>query len=450
MVACAKKTSTTRPNVIYILADDMGYGDLSCYGQKKLQTPNIDQLAKEGIRFMNHYAGNTVCSPSRAVLMTGMTTGTCYIRGNAAGKIGEPVCALDSVWTVLPELFKHAGYVTGAYGKWGLGNTNVAGDQNPLNHGFDEYCGWINQSAAHNYYPKTYVLNGKEIALEDGGYIHDLIMDRAFDFIRKSVDSKKPFFCYIPTAIPHAAMQAPKALHEKWRKALPQFDTIIGTYKAGPNEKCADVINPIAGFAAMIEHLDDQVGQLMAMLKELGVDENTLVIFSSDNGAHHEGGHDPHFWNSTGGLRGGKRDMHEGGIRVPMIARWPQVIAKESTTNLISTFSDIVPTMCEILQQDIPMQANGLSFLPTLKGEKKQAQHKYVYFEFHKGSNLFSTAIRMGKWKAFQEKGKPMELYNLDVDPFEKNDVSTSHPDLIKQFESIILEASDPTTLRKI
>ncbi len=435
-----------KPNVIYILADDLGYGDLSCYGQKKLQTPNIDRLAKEGIKFTNHYAGNTVCSPSRAVLMTGIPAGSCYIRGN----INSPICALDSKWTVLPEIFKQAGYATGAYGKWGLGETNTEGDQNPLTHGFDEFFGWKDQLEAHTYYPSSYVHNGKEIPLPKGTYIHDLIMNQAFDFIRSNAKAKKPFFCYIPTAIPHAAMHAPQPLHDKWRKLLPQFDNKIGKYNAGPDEECPSVQNPIAGFAAMMEHLDNQVGELMKMLKELGVDNNTLIVFTSDNGAHDEGGHDPKFWNSTGGLRGGKRDMHEGGIRVPMLARWPNVIAAGTTTGHISYFGDVVPTMATLLGQSIPVQSKGISFLPTLQGKKKQPQHEYIHIEFrHSASHtLVSMAVRMGKWKAFQAKDHAMELYDLEADPFETKDLAASEPSIVKKMEQIMQEASDPSTLR--
>ena len=224
----------TPPNVIYILADDLGKGDLGCYGQKKLKTPSLDRLAKEGMKFSSHYSGNTVCSPSRAVLMTGQHPGHVHCRGNG----NEPGLALDPKMTTLPEIFKNAGYATGAFGKWGLGHTNEAGAQNPLSHGFDHFSGWKNQMIAHTYYPTSIVRDGKEIPLKEGTYIHDLIMEDAFSFIEKSVKQKKPFFCYIPTAVPHAAMHAPKELHEKWRKVYPEFDQRIGKYGAGPGEPC--------------------------------------------------------------------------------------------------------------------------------------------------------------------------------------------------------------------
>jgi len=395
-------SAAEKPNVVYILADDLGYGDLSCYGQKKFKTPNIDRLAKEGLRFTDHYSGNTVCSPSRASLMTGQHPGHCYLRGNT----GPTIAALDPDVTVLPEVFKAAGYATGAFGKWGMGITCNPAPEDPLGHGFDEFYGWKSQSIAHTYYPSSVVHNGKEIPLKKGTYVHPLIMGKAREFISRSVKDGKPFFCYIPTAIPHAAMHAPKELHEKWRKKFPQFDKKIGKYGAGKGEECPPVVNPIAGFAAMMEHLDDEVGEVLDLLKELGVDDNTLVMFASDNGAHLEGGHDPNFWNSTGSLRGHKRDMHEGGIRTPMLARWPAVIKAGRTTDHAGAFWDVLPTVAEMIGQPVPEQSDGISFLPTLRGETaKQKAHDYLYWEFTKGKDqkIFSRAVRKGKWKAYRQ-----------------------------------------------
>tara|TARA_B110000881_G_C18558481_1_gene508365 strand:- start:200 stop:1627 length:1428 start_codon:yes stop_codon:yes gene_type:complete len=445
-----------KPNVIYILADDLGLGDLSIYGQKEFKTPNIDRIGTEGIKFTAHYSGNTVCSPSRAVLLTGQHPGKVAVRGN----IGEADGLLDPHQVVLPEVFKHAGYATGAYGKWGLGHTHKPGKPNPLTHGFDEFCGWKSQTIAHTYYPTTYVHNGKEIPLKKGKYVHDLIMDHSMKFIERSAKAQKPFFCYIPTAVPHAAMHAPKHLHEKWRKIYPEFDHLIGKYTVhGGNgtETCEDVINPIAGFAAMIENLDNQIGNILALLKKLGIDDNTLVIFTSDNGAHLEGGHDPKFWNSSGSLRGHKRDMHEGGIRTPMLARWPGVIAPGRTTDHISAFWDVLPTMCELIDLPVPDQSDGISFLPTLRGSgSRQEPHDHLYFEFCKGQNqsIFSQAVRKGKWKAYRNfqkasKGhkagmKPLEIYNLDADPFEKNNLANQMPELVKEMEAIIEKSHSP------
>ena len=429
-----------RPNVIYILADDLGYGDLSCYGQEKFATPNIDRLASEGMKFTAHYSGNTVCTPSRAVLMTGQHSGHCYVRGNLGGEQGAE---LDPQMTVLPEVFKSAGYATGAFGKWGLGQTHLEGDANPLTHGFDEFYGWKSQSIAHTYDPTTVVYNGKELPLESGTYIHKPVMEHAREFIASSAKSNTPFFCYIPTAIPHAAMHAPKELHEKWRKKFPQFDNKIGKYGAA-GEPCPDVKNPIAGFAAMMEHLDNEVGEILSLLQKLGIDENTLILFASDNGAHKEGGHDPNFWNSTGNLRGHKRDMHEGGIRSPLLARWPGVIEPGTTSAYISGFQDVLPTMSELVGQPIPRQADGLSFLPTLKGDTDaQEEHDYLYFEFCKSpkQQIFSQAVRVGDWKAYRQKGKAIELFDLSKDPYEQNDLAKAQPKIIARMQAIIGEA---------
>jgi arylsulfatase A-like enzyme len=436
------------PNVIYILADDLGYGDLSCYGQTKFQTPHIDRLASEGLRFTAHYSGNTVCSPSRANLMTGQHPGHIYIRGNLTAEQGAQ---LDPKMTVLPEIFKAAGYATGAFGKWGMGQTHEGGSSNPATHGVDTFVGWKSQTIAHTYYPSTYVKNGVEIPLKSGVYLHDIVMDEARAFIKSSVSAQKPFFCYIPTAVPHAAMHAPKALHEKWRKVFPEFDSKIGKYGAG-EEDCPDVVNPIAGFAAMMENLDNEVGAILNLLEDLGVDDNTIIMFASDNGAHKEGGHDPNFWNSTGSLRGMKRDMHEGGIRTPMLVRWPNVVAPGKTTDHPSAFWDIMPTMAELVGQPLPAQADGISFLPTLKGQNaQQKKHDYLYWEFTKGPDqvIFSQAVRKGKWKAYRQAGKKMEIYNLDKDPYEQNDLATKMPKIVADMKAIIQEAHVPLPSQK-
>ena len=444
LCACGTSFAANLPNVVYILADDLGYGDLSCYGQDKFQTPNIDRLAAEGLKFTNHYSGNTVCSPSRAVLMTGQHSGHCHVRGNLSGERGAE---LDPAMQVLPELFQAAGYATGAFGKWGLGQTNLSGRANPLTHGFDEFYGWKSQGIAHTYFPSSVVDNGREVPLEPGTFVHDLVMDRARAFIRRSVKDEKPFFCYIPTAVPHAAMHAPATLHEKWRKVFPQFDSRIGKYGAGPDEECPDVQNPIAGFAAMMENLDNEVGQLLALLQDLGIDDSTLVMFSSDNGAHKEGGHDPSFWNSTGGLRGYKRDMHEGGIRTPMLARWPGVIQPDRTTSHMSSFQDVMPTFAELVGQPTPPQCDGLSFLPTLRGEPdRQQRHSYLYWEFCKGNDqkIFSQAVRQDDWKAYREQGKAMQIFNLHDDPLETHDLAKDLPEKVRAMNTIMEQAHTP------
>ena len=434
-----------KPNIVYILADDLGYGDLSCYGQDKIQTPHIDSLAKDGMKFTNHYSGNTVCSPSRAVLMTGIESGRCYLRGNVPG---EDQAALPEEITVLPEMLKNAGYRTGAFGKWGLGVTSKKGAESPHSHGFDEFLGWKSQLIAHTYYPSSYVHNGKEIPLDGKTYLHPLIMEAARDFIRVSAEADAPFFCYIPTAVPHAAMHAPQELHEKWRKEFPEHDNKIGTYKAGPDEETPNVKNPIAGFAAMMEHLDNEVGSVLALLKELELEENTIVLFASDNGAHKEGGHNPKFWNSTGGLRGHKRDMHEGGIRSPFLAKWPGRIAAGSSSQHLSGFHDLLPTFSDLVGESIPKQNTGLSFLPTLLNEDGQKTHEYLYIEFTTGEQqkLDSQALRFGDWKVYKKANKPLELYNLAKDPFERKNLAgqNAHKKQVKQAKIYLKEASHP------
>lgn len=437
------------PNVIYILADDLGIGDLGCYGQKKLKTPNLDRLAKEGMLFRNHYSGNTVCSPTRAVLMTGNQPGEVHCRGNGA----ENNWALDPKMTTMPRMFKNGGYVTGAFGKWGLGTTSRDDASNPMKHGFDHFSGWKSQTIAHTYYPTCLVRDGREVPLKEGTFVHDLIMADAFKFVEESIASKKPFFCYIPTAVPHAAMHAPKELHEKWRKVYPQFDKRIGKYGAGPGEKTPNVVNPVAGFAAMMENLDNQVGELLELLRKKGVAGNTIVMFSSDNGAHKEGGHDPAFWDSNGPYRGIKRDLYEGGIHAPMLAWWPGKIDAGSTTDLISAHWDILPTMAALIGAEVPEQCDGISMLPTLFGEEGQKKHPYLYFEFIQGraKSYTARAIRKGNWKGVQRskgnKGQefqPIELYDLSTDVGEKIDLASKKPELVKELEELMTRSHTP------
>ncbi|MFZ9933195.1 MAG: arylsulfatase [Chthoniobacterales bacterium] len=436
--AADEPVAAPKPNVVYILADDLGYGDLSCYGQKKLQTPNIDRLATEGMKFTDHYSGNTVCSPSRACLMTGQHPGRIHCRGNGPE---NTYTKLDPDMITLPRLFKNAGYATGLYGKWGLGVTTTPGAPNPLTHGFDTFSAWKDQSIAHTYYPTSIIRDGKQIPLPSGTYIHDLIMDDAISFIKKNAKSGTPFFCYIPTAIPHAAMHAPADLHEKWRKVFPQFDTKIGKYAAGP-EPCPDVQNPVAGFAAMMEKLDGDVGRLLALLKELGIDDNTIVLLASDNGSHLEGGHDPAFWDSNGPFRGHKRDLYEGGIRSPFLARWPGTIAPGSTSAHLSAFWDVLPTMAELTGQPAPQQVDGISFLPTLVGKlEKQKKPEALYWE-HPQSKNHDWAVRMGPWKGVfrgwkKDAPRQLELYNLDDDPAEENDISARFPEITQKIQQI-------------
>lgn len=443
--ACSRTPSLAtkrKPNIIYILADDLGYGDLSCYGQTRFTTPNIDTLAKQGIRFTQHYAGSTVCAPSRCSLLTGLHTGHAQIRGNKEIQpIGQHPLKADTL--TVSKIMKREGYTTGMFGKWGLGYPSSTGD--PISQGFDRFFGYNCQRNAHTYYPDFLFDNEKKMDLDGETYSHDLIMEKANDFIRTNADN--PFVCFITIAIPHASMQAPAADHNKWRKVFPQFDSQIGRY-AGP-----DVVNPVAAFAAMVTHLDDQIGDLMKLLNDLDIDNNTIVIFTSDNGPHKEGGHDPDFFNSSAQLRGYKRDLYEGGIRVPMIVRWPGRIKPGTTTDHISAFWDVLPTFAEIADVNPPQEIDGISFLPTLLGDaNKQKQHEYLYWEFYEHGG--KQAVRKGDYKAVRLNVKtnlnaPLELYNLKADPSEKNNISDKHPDIVKEMQAIMNQAHTPSDIFK-
>jgi arylsulfatase A len=419
-----------RPNIIYILADDLGYGDVSCYGQEKFETPHIDSLANGGIKFTQHYAGSTVCAPSRCVLMTGLHTGHCFIRGNKGADLQPEGQFPMPVGTVtMPTLLRQAGYVSGMFGKWGLGYPGSVSD--PMEY-FDEFYGYNCQGSAHGYYPDHLWHNRQKVELDGKTYSHDLILNAAKDFIRNN--KNQPFFCYMPVTIPHASMHAPKDLHDKYRKKFPQFENKIGKYYKKP-----DVQNPIAAFAAMVEHLDNGIGEILAMLKELSIDENTIVMFSSDNGPHREGGHDPAFFNSNGPFRGIKRDLYEGGIRVPFIARWPGWIKAGQVSDHISGFQDVLPTCTELAGGQTPTGIDGISFLPTLIGQlARQKQHPYLYWEWYD-----KQAVRKSDWKAVrlnvaQNPDAPMELYDLSVDIGEAHDVAASHPAIVEEMREIM------------
>ncbi|MHC4993783.1 MAG: arylsulfatase [Planctomycetota bacterium] len=431
-----------KPNIIYILADDLGYGDLSCYGQEKFATPHIDRLAAEGLKFTQHYAGNTVCAPSRNALMTGQHTGHTHVRGNKEYRpIGqEPIPASH---VTVAELLVQAGYKTGAFGKWGMGFPGSEGE--PNHQGFDEFFGYNCQRNAHTFYPTRLFHNREEITLDGKTYSHPLIMDKAFDFIRANKD--RPFFCYLPVTIPHAAMHAPEADVAPFRKIFPQFEGAIGKYGG------TQYTNPVAAFAAMMTILDNSVGHLVALLKELNIDDNTLILFTSDNGPHLEGGHKPDFFDSNGPLNGHKRSLTDGGIRVPLIARWPGTVQPGTTTDHISAFWDFLPTACEIAGVKAPAGLDGVSYLPTLRGQThRQTQHEYLYWEFY--SRGGKRAVRMGPWKAVQlnlseDKNSPIHLYNVEADIAESIDLAAKHPEIIARVKEIFEEAHTPSELFK-
>lgn len=447
-------SNQSRPNIVYILADDLGYGDLSCYGQKHFQTPNIDRLASEGMLFTQHYAGCAVCAPSRSSLMTGQTTGHTPIRGNKEVK-PEGQVALPATSITIAEMLKQAGYVTGGFGKWGLGYPGSEGD--PNNQGFDEFFGFNCQRLAHNYYP-TYLWHNQQKVMLDGNagdnfgqYAPELIQQKALEFLDKN--KNKPFFLYYPTTIPHAELLLPeKNLKEFEGKFLPEKsykgaepgdkNFRLGAYGTQPEAHAA--------FAAMVTLLDKQVGELMAKLKELGLDKNTLVIFSSDNGPHLEGGADPDYFDSNGPLRGYKRDLYEGGIREPMIARWMGKIQAGSKTDLVSAFWDVLPTVAELAGAEAPENIDGISFLPTLLNQPGQKKHEYLYWEFHEGGGR--QAVRKDNWKLVRyQVSNPekttTELYDLNTDLGEQNNVTDQHPEIVKELMAIVNQAATPSQL---
>jgi arylsulfatase A len=436
----ASLIAADKPNIVYILTDDLGYGDISCQGQKHFKTPHIDKLAETGIRFTQHYSGSTVCAPSRCSLMTGFHTGRCFVRGNKEYRpVGQEPLPENAV--TVAELLKSAGYATGAFGKWGLGYPGSVGD--PIKQGFDRFYGYNCQRNAHTFYPTRLYDNDKEVKLDGKTYSHDLIMTQGLDFIRSNKD--KPFFCFLPVTIPHAAMHVPEEYVAPFRKQFAEYEDTIGRY-SGPQVK-----NPVAAFAGMMTKLDEDVGRLVALLAELGLSEKTLVIFTSDNGPHKEGGHKPEVFDSNGPLQGLKRSLTEGGIRVPMLASWPGTIAAGSTSDHLSAFWDALPTFCELGGIDAPAGIDGLSFAPTLLG-KAQDAHPYLYWEFHERGG--KRAARVGKWKAIQRDLKkktpgPVMLFNLEKDLGETKDVASANPEVLARFMRIFEEAHRPSDIWK-
>lgn len=429
--------AATPPNIVFILADDLGYGDLSCFGQQRFKTPYLDRLAARGVRLTQHYAGSTVCAPSRCALMTGLHTGHCEVRGNQEhGDEGQAAMTGDAA--MLPMLLREAGYATGCFGKWGLG---YPGSQSvPLASGFDRFFGYNCQRHAHRYYTNFLRRDSERIDIDPSVYTHDLIFDAALDFVRENHD--RPFFCFLPVTIPHAAMEAPEEAMTRWRERFPEFNGTIGKY-AG-----AETDNPVAAFAAMVTRLDSDVGRLVALLEELGVADDTLIVFTSDNGPHVEGGHNAEFFDSNGPLRGFKRDLYEGGIRVPAIASWPSRIAPGGDDDLLSAGWDWLPTLCEAALTTPPEGIDGVSLMPALTGAGEQASRPYLYWEFHEQGG--KQAIRVGEWKAVRlnvaraPRG-PLELYNLATDPGEADDLADSEPQIVAELSALIDAARAPS-----
>jgi len=437
-----------KPNIIYILADDLGYGDLSCYGQQKFETPNIDRLAAEGMMFTQHYSGSTVCAPSRSSLLTGLHTGHTPIRGNKELKTEGQLPLPDSSITIA-ELLKSAGYATGAFGKWGLGFVGTEGD--PNNQGFDVFYGYNCQRMAHRYYP-PYLWHNQDSVLLEGNdwkqtvtYAPDEIQKATLAFIDQH--KSMPFFAYVPFVLPHAELISPNdslfakfdGVFEEHRPYMPD-NNYASDYGINivPKKYCSQ-IKPNATFASMVVRLDVYVGQIIDKLEELGIADNTIVMFASDNGPHRAGGANPDFFNSNGSLRGLKCDLYEGGIRVPFIVRWPNVVEAGLVSHHVSAFWDLTPTLADISQSSLPIQTDGVSFLPTLTGKGNQKKHDSLYWEYNiKGGNI---AVRKGKWKGIipNVKGNTqMELYDIVSDQAEHNDIAAEYPEIVEQVKNII------------
>ena len=436
-----EKQASSKPNMIYILSDDLGYGDLGCYGQTKIKTPQLDKMANEGILFTDHYSGSTVCAPSRCALMTGLHTGHARVRGNyedGPHGFGSGLELRKEDITVA-ELLQKSGYRTGLFGKWGLGVKNTSGEPNKK--GWDEFYGFLNQGHAHFFYPEYLWKNGEKVILEgnkDGQknqYSHDLITEEALKFIKKN--KNRPFFLTLTYTIPHAELIVPENSLKEYKGKFPETP-YVNDGSGGMGGYCSQEF-PKATFAGMVTRMDGDIGRFFTLLKELGIDDNTIVMFSSDNGPHKEGGAEPDFFDSNGSLRGYKRDLYEGGIRVPMIARWPEKIKAGSKTNHVSAFWDVLPTLCEIGGAEYP-KVDGVSFLPALKGEQ-QDDAKYLYWEFHEAENMVQ-AIRMGKWKAVRHSpDSELELYNLDNDISEEKNIASKNPEVVKKITKLFAGA---------
>ena len=422
-----EKVSTTKlPNIIFIMADDLGYGDLGCFGQKEIKTPNIDRLAAEGMRFTDCYAGSTVCAPSRSVLMTGQHTGHTRVRNNM-GKVGGTLVLdngspqrrvpLELQDITVAEVLKQAGYATGITGKWGLGEPDNNGV--PNKQGFDEWFGYLNQRRAHTYYP-PYLWHNEQKQIFEGNadgrrekYSHDMFTDFALDFIQRH--SRGPFFLYLPYTIPHAKYEIPS--------------TDPYTDKSWPADAKVH--------AAMITRMDGDIGRIMALLKDLTIDNDTLVFFCSDNGAakRWDG-----IFDSSGPLRGNKTDLFEGGIRTPMIARWPGKVPAGQTSSAVWYFADLMPTLAELAGIRPPSSIDGISVLPTLLGKAQRTDDRFLYWEFL--TNNFQQAVRWRNYKALrQATDKPLELYDLSKDIAEEHNIAAENPDVIAKFEAYLKTA---------
>ncbi|MBL8234393.1 MAG: arylsulfatase, partial [Bryobacterales bacterium] len=416
-----------RPNIVLIVADDLGYGDLGCYGQKMFATPNIDRIASEGTRFTQAYAGAAVCAPSRCCLMTGKHTGHGRIRNNRGLRGRVP---LESQDVTVAEVLKGSGYRTGLIGKWGLGEAGTPGI--PNDQGFDEFFGFLNQDHALDYYPR-HLWNNRTEFFPPGNqgakrkeYVQDLFTDRAIRFLRGNTNS--PFFLYLAYTIPHADSETGRDTGDGF---------IVPDYEPYTNR---DWPRPERGFAAMMHRLDRDVGRIIAQLDQLGLSSNTLLIFTSDNGPALDSGHSPRFFNSNGGLRGQKGSFYEGGIRVPFLARWPGQIPAGRTAADVVCFWDFLPTAAQLGGGAAPGGLDGNSMLPALTN-RGAIGRKPLYWEVT-GRTGLTQAVRMEKWKAVRATpASPCELYDLDADPAEQHDLASAHPSVVRTMERLMSQS---------
>jgi arylsulfatase A len=429
------QAQSPKPNIVFIQADDLGYGDLSVYGQAMFQTPNVDRLSRGGLRFISYYAGDTVCAPSRAALMTGLHTGHTWIRGNVAGM------SLRAEDRTIATVLKDAGYRTALIGKWGLGESESPG--RPDRKGFEYSFGYLSQTHAHRQFTDHLYRNGERVDVSQNEYSNDLFTRETISFIEKN--DNRPFFIYLNYTVPHAELRVPDESIAHYRGRFPEKPFVNAAADAratGPDEPSLGYRSqptPHAAFAAMVTRMDRDVGQIVDLLRARGLDQRTLVIFTSDNGPHQEGGADPDFFKSSGGLRGIKRDLYEGGIRVPMIASWPGTIAPGTTTNFAAAHWDWFPTFAELAGVAAPQGLDGISIAPVLRG-KTIAPHPFLYWEFHERG--FQQAVRMGNWKAVRlAKDQPLELYNLADDPTEYTNVAAKQPAIVAQIEKYLATA---------
>lgn len=422
LASCAT-SAADRPNIIFIMVDDAGIGDFTTYGGKVIKTPVMDEMAREGMRFTQAYSGSAVCGPTRCVLMTGLHPGHCLRRANKSAK--KTLLPTAAGTPTVASMLKEAGYATGGFGKWGLGNRGTTGVPEKL--GFDVWYGYYDQVHAHDYYPEFLIRNSEEVRLPgnaDGQkktYTHNLIEAETLKFIEEHKDG--PFFCYAAWTPPHG------------KYVIPEDDPAMDHYRD------EDWTQTNKNYAAMVTKLDTGVGRVLAKLKELGIDDNTLVFYTSDNGANQQ------FvtrFASTGGLRGCKRSLYEGGTRAPSIARWPGRIAAGSTSDLLTTHVDLMATAAELARVEVPIATDGISIVPTLLGKPQAIKHPYLYFEIYEGKGC-QQSVRKGDWKAYRRKLNPIEIYDLKTDPAEANDLAAQHPELVAEMEQIMIKEHVPS-----